>query len=178
MSNWKWILLVPYGCAALCDTIITGSLCWYLYKTPKEFARTQLLVNKLIVYTVNTSFWTTLFVVLDLIAFIVWPKNWVYVGVFLLISKLYTNSVLGILNSRQRLRDEIYNSNSVNGIAIPETVVLSTMRIRSPGSPGVDSDGTGITDPRRHTQVSDGAAVDSPVDDKSDFLKLEHVSSS
>jgi len=71
------MLLVPYACAATCDTIITLSLCWYLHRTPKEFPRfvwifrwldtfvktlrrrAQMLINTLIVYTVNTSLWTT-----------------------------------------------------------------------------------------------------------------------
>ena len=33
----QWILLVPYTCAAACDTIISASLCWYLYKIPTYF---------------------------------------------------------------------------------------------------------------------------------------------
>ncbi|KAF8482183.1 hypothetical protein JB92DRAFT_2837402 [Gautieria morchelliformis] len=56
LNRVKWILLVPYICAAVYDTIILASLCWYLYKTPTYFDRTQLLVNQLILYTVNTKY--------------------------------------------------------------------------------------------------------------------------
>lgn len=105
-----WILLVPYTCAAVCDTIISLSLCWYLYNTPTYFAKTHLLINKLILYTVNTSLWTTIFVLLDLMVFIIWPTNLIYVGVFFLLSKLYTNSLLGILNTRRNLRSNLLPS--------------------------------------------------------------------
>ncbi|KAF8582229.1 hypothetical protein K439DRAFT_1661909 [Ramaria rubella] len=130
LDQMIWILLVPFTCAAACDTTITISLCWYLYTTPKCFKRTQLLINRLILYTVNTSLWTTTFVLIDLLTFIIWPSNLIFIGVFFLLSKLYTNSFLAILNSRKSLRNTMLSVFSVAEVDIDPYFAHSCSSLR------------------------------------------------
>ncbi|KAF8583789.1 hypothetical protein K439DRAFT_1617233 [Ramaria rubella] len=130
LDQMMWILLVPFTCAAACDTTITISLCWYLYTTPKCFKRTQLLINRLILYTVNTSLWTTTFVLIDLLTFIIWPSNLIFIGVFFLLSKLYTNSFLAILNSRKSLRNTMLSVFSVAEVDIDPYFAHSCSSLR------------------------------------------------
>ncbi|KAF8582234.1 hypothetical protein K439DRAFT_1617237 [Ramaria rubella] len=134
LNKMTWVLLVPYSCAAACDTTITVSLCWYLYLTPTYFERYDSFLQSIMTWfylsmdDVITSIFNSAFALLTLDARnstepLIWPSNLVYIGVFFLLSKLYTNSLLGILNTRKNLRNTMLSTFEVaelgNSIPMP-----------------------------------------------------------
>lgn len=89
---------------AVNDVLITFSLCYYLRKTQKSMQQRHDAIRLLIVYSIETGLLTSVVVIADAIFALTMPGNWVFIGVELCLAKLYTNSFLTILNSRQTLR--------------------------------------------------------------------------
>ncbi|KAH7917128.1 hypothetical protein BV22DRAFT_1135670 [Leucogyrophana mollusca] len=81
----------------------TFALCWILHRSWTEFARTDTLIDKLVIYTVNTGLLTSLFTLADLLCAITMQDNLIYIGLYFCLSKLYTNAFQAILNSRHGL---------------------------------------------------------------------------
>lgn len=54
----QWYICVTLGLAILSDVIITASLCWYLHKSRTEFEKTNSMIDKLLLYTINTGLLT------------------------------------------------------------------------------------------------------------------------
>ncbi|KAF8189001.1 hypothetical protein BJ912DRAFT_926188 [Pholiota molesta] len=86
------------------DALITAALCFYLHRGRSEISRTNTMINKLIVFAVNRGVITTFLQLFYLIAFEIKPDSMAWVAFHVSISKVYTNSVLATLNSRNAIR--------------------------------------------------------------------------
>ncbi|KAI5982771.1 hypothetical protein EDD15DRAFT_2490475 [Pisolithus albus] len=105
----KFYALIP--CATvivLAEVLITLSLCILLYDSGSHsvFPRTKHLLNMLIVYVVNRCLLTLLVALAELITLIDNQDAWA-MGVDFNIGKLYANSLLASLNTRQYLRAQV-----------------------------------------------------------------------
>jgi len=96
------------------DLFITAVLCLYLRKAQSSFTETQSAIQMLMVYTIETGLLTSVFVTIDAVCILVMPHNWVFIGITFCISKLYANSLLTILNSRQSLKLTDKSSNKIS----------------------------------------------------------------
>ncbi|KAK0478819.1 hypothetical protein IW261DRAFT_1564887 [Armillaria novae-zelandiae] len=88
--------------SAACDFLITASLVTILYrsKTKAVFSHTTNHVTRLIRYTVETGLLTSVVAVCELILWLTDRQyNFHFIG-FLVLSKLYSNTLLATLNSR------------------------------------------------------------------------------
>jgi hypothetical protein len=63
--------------------------------------RSDTLINRLIVYSVNTGTLTSVFSVAVLVAYNLMPDNLVFIALYFILSKLYANSCLATLNTRR-----------------------------------------------------------------------------
>jgi len=110
-AHFIWIICITLGLAIISDVIITVSLCWYLQKSRTGFEKTDSIIDKLLLYSINTGLLTIVFNSAVLICASVMKKNLIFVGLYFIISKLYTNSLLAVLNSRLGLmRDNNHGS--------------------------------------------------------------------
>ncbi|PBK86564.1 hypothetical protein ARMGADRAFT_531211 [Armillaria gallica] len=91
------------GASALCDIIIAICMTYYLQRSTTCFRRTQMLVTKLIRLIVETGSVTAVVALLSFILFFAFPHQTFYGTPSNIISKLYANSVLMVLNSRIRI---------------------------------------------------------------------------
>ncbi|KAF8159158.1 hypothetical protein B0H34DRAFT_654273, partial [Crassisporium funariophilum] len=107
------ILVNVLGAAG--DVLIAGSLCTLLHRSRTSLHRSDTIINKLILFTVNTSLLTSLCAVASLISFLAAGKTFLYVGFFFCIGRLYTNSLLATLNARQMIRDTADNIDGTGG---------------------------------------------------------------
>lgn len=89
--------------AALCDTAIAASLSYFLHKKRTGFKRSDEIINYLIVFSINSGLATSLISVASLITYLVAQKLWIYTALCFLIGRLYANTFLSSLNSRQIL---------------------------------------------------------------------------
>ncbi|KAJ6606013.1 hypothetical protein DFH09DRAFT_1386350 [Mycena vulgaris] len=84
-----------------CDLIIVSSTAFYLMKSWKpEFRKTNAILSKIIKLTVETGMLCALFALLDLYLFATYKGTNYHLSLCTGLSKVYSNSILLILNSR------------------------------------------------------------------------------
>ncbi|KAJ6546838.1 hypothetical protein B0H19DRAFT_1265828 [Mycena capillaripes] len=90
---------------AACDLLIVASTCYYLLKSGRlGFHRsTDRIVSRIIKVTVETGLFCALFALLDLALFIRYNGNNYHLAVCIELSKVYSNSIMIILNSRAHI---------------------------------------------------------------------------
>ncbi|EIW52152.1 uncharacterized protein TRAVEDRAFT_53580 [Trametes versicolor FP-101664 SS1] len=122
----KWLISIGYGFAVASDIMLTGALVFVLHRSRTGLKRSDSILDTLIKYTINTGMHhscptpyfyqltvltppripgllTSIFSVLAFIFGIILPGNLVYVGVSIVGTKLYANSVLAVVNSRKSI---------------------------------------------------------------------------
>lgn len=88
---------------AACDVLITLTMIYYLSTSRNGFKATNTILVKLIRLTVETGLITSTFAALDLIFFLAFDKANYHLVPATCLSKLYTNSLLVLLNARIRI---------------------------------------------------------------------------
>ncbi|KAF7358028.1 Glycoside hydrolase [Mycena venus] len=103
LTRLKWLIEAVVIVGALVDVILAVALCYHLSFWRKGgFQRTNKLVNQLMTWTIETGAITSVGAVTVLVTFLAMENNLVYGGVFFLMAKLFSNSLLFSLNARQR----------------------------------------------------------------------------
>jgi len=95
---------IELAATSLCDITISVSLWYYLHHGRSGFARTETVVKRLILYTVNIGLLTSGASSLTLILWLALPQNFGFISLTLIRSKLYVNSLLVTLNYRKIAR--------------------------------------------------------------------------
>ncbi|KAJ7513158.1 hypothetical protein B0H11DRAFT_1948817 [Mycena galericulata] len=88
------------------DALITASLCYYLHRGQSLAAskQTSWMIRHLMIFAINRGAITTFLQLCYLIAFEAKSDSMAWVAIHVSISKVYTNSVLATLNSRNAIR--------------------------------------------------------------------------
>ncbi|ETW81651.1 hypothetical protein HETIRDRAFT_318209 [Heterobasidion irregulare TC 32-1] len=94
------------SCAS--DWIITVATSVLLWREHSSFKRTNSLINTMIMYIVTTGLFPSIFVLVTVAVYAAIP-GFFFVGMYIVLSKLYLNSFLATLNSRQSLNDQRQN---------------------------------------------------------------------
>ncbi|KAJ7362746.1 hypothetical protein DFH08DRAFT_950984 [Mycena albidolilacea] len=90
-----------------CDLLITTYLCLFLNTQKGEMMKTNTMMDMLIRDAINRGVLTALSSVVNMVLFLALPNTfWFFLGLAPS-SKLYTNSLLAMLNTRQHLRDKL-----------------------------------------------------------------------
>jgi len=110
-AQWAFYALISLMVAS--DIVIATSLCVYLTRHPSDFKRTRSTVNKIMLYTINTTALTSVADFICLITFATKPSTLISVAIIFILPKLYLNSLLGLLNSRKKLRDQLHNNGAI-----------------------------------------------------------------
>ncbi|KAH0831946.1 hypothetical protein J3R83DRAFT_12832 [Lanmaoa asiatica] len=90
--------------AAAGDVLITVFLCFTLQISRTGFQKSDTLITKLILFSINTGFLTSLCALASLVCISVWPHMWIYIAFYFCIGRLYCNTLLATLNARKGLR--------------------------------------------------------------------------
>ncbi|KAJ7218658.1 hypothetical protein GGX14DRAFT_595533 [Mycena pura] len=98
-TNSTYLLQTAAALAA--DILITFGLCWRLRKRRSEFQSTNKILNFLILTAINRSVFTMFFAILNMILFLTRPGTFAFMIALLISDKLYMNSLLAMLNTRQ-----------------------------------------------------------------------------
>ncbi|KAI0767391.1 hypothetical protein C8Q74DRAFT_1280112 [Fomes fomentarius] len=102
-----WMVSIFYGVAVLVDILLTTTLIAVLLKSRTGFRRTDSAIEVLILYSINTGLLTSIVGLVCFVFAIIIPGNLVYIGVSIIGTKLYANSVLAVLNSRRALSNRL-----------------------------------------------------------------------
>ncbi|KAI0791275.1 hypothetical protein C8Q75DRAFT_69638 [Abortiporus biennis] len=103
-DNLSWLLYAVFVTLALEDTLIAIALCAILWARRTGFSRTDTQIQTLMRYSIHTGALTSLAAILIVITFASMRHNFVYIGIYLSLPKLYFNALLAILNARKSLR--------------------------------------------------------------------------
>ncbi|KAI9056777.1 hypothetical protein FKP32DRAFT_1681943 [Trametes sanguinea] len=104
--QYSYLLWTVISCAVAVDCVATGTLTYYLHKSRTGFRRTDSMVDVLMVYTVNTGLSTSIVTIAALICAVTMKSNLIYSGIITIATKMYSNSLLAVLNSRRSLVDK------------------------------------------------------------------------
>jgi len=114
--------------AAAGDVLIAIVLCSMLQKSRTGFKKSDTMINKLIIFTMNTGLLTSFCAVASLISILAAPNTFIYIAFFFNIGRLYSNTLMATLNARQSIRN-----------AVDETMTVSLQNIKQSGSTAITS---------------------------------------
>ncbi|KAM5544701.1 hypothetical protein V8D89_001599 [Ganoderma adspersum] len=103
-QNSSWMLSgAMRGMIVAADGILTVMLTILLHRSRTGFKSTDSMLNVLILYTINTGLLTGTTSLISFILGVAFPHTLIGDGMSLCMAKLYTNSMLAVLNSRDFL---------------------------------------------------------------------------
>jgi len=86
------------------DLFIAVTLCTLLHLSRTGFKKSDAMITKLIIFTVNTGLITSFCALGSLISVVTSPNTYIHIGWFFCLSRLYTNCLLATLNARGIIR--------------------------------------------------------------------------
>ncbi|TFY82911.1 hypothetical protein EWM64_g1106 [Hericium alpestre] len=89
---------------AATDIFTAASLSYFLHKMRTGYQKSDTLINRLILYSVNTGFLTSAVSIAVLALYNTMPDNFIFMGAYFVLSKLYANSCVATLNTRRFVR--------------------------------------------------------------------------
>lgn len=107
LSQLTYYAITPFGAAlVVSDIFIAVALCLLLRENSSltVFPRTKQLLNILMIYAINRCLLTSLVAIAEVVLWAVNPENSWFMAVDFTIGKLYANSLLASLNSRNFVR--------------------------------------------------------------------------
>ncbi|KAJ7733669.1 hypothetical protein B0H16DRAFT_162024 [Mycena metata] len=103
--QWGRLFIVSWGVSVVSDLSITGALvAVFLAQRPSGQKRTVALIDKLIIWTLETGMLTSANIIVEVVCFYTMKDNLIWVVFYVLQPLLYSNSLLVSLNSRATLR--------------------------------------------------------------------------
>jgi len=107
LGETKPITTLQAAASLACDLLITTYLCLFLKSQKGEMIKTNSMMDMLIYDAINRGTLTALSSGVTMVLFLALPDTfWFFLGLAPS-SKLYMNSMLATLNTRQRIRDKI-----------------------------------------------------------------------
>ncbi|KAJ7187051.1 hypothetical protein C8R46DRAFT_1184793 [Mycena filopes] len=100
----KSLSIVANTLSAVADVTISVVLVLLLHTAKTGFKRSTDMINRLIVFTFNTGLPTSVCALVATICIAAFPNTFLYIFFFLLLGRLYTNSLLVTLNSREYIK--------------------------------------------------------------------------
>ncbi|KAJ4490546.1 hypothetical protein J3R30DRAFT_3694217 [Lentinula aciculospora] len=118
VADWSWLLTTLFTLGAFVDLGVALALCAYLYsQRATSIAKTGILLDRLIAFTLTTGLLTSVVSVVTVISYVTMPDNSVWILMYTLLAKSYSNSMMVSLNSRPALK----------GSSGSNVITLSTM---------------------------------------------------
>ncbi|KAJ7238771.1 hypothetical protein B0H12DRAFT_1137104 [Mycena haematopus] len=100
----RWIFTLGLSVSSTVDIVIAGML-FYLFQSNKPDAgHLKHVIDKLMLYTFETGSLTCIATVVSMICWVTMSQNLIFLGLHFVIGKLYANSLLVTLNTRQNIR--------------------------------------------------------------------------
>ncbi|KAI0694305.1 hypothetical protein C8T65DRAFT_57102 [Cerioporus squamosus] len=102
-----WLISTAAAISLAEDVLLTTVLIYALCRSRKGIKRTNAMIDVMIMYTINTGFLTSVFNFLYMFFSLSRPDDMVYIGIGITALKIYSNSLMAALNSREALKAKI-----------------------------------------------------------------------
>ncbi|EGO01615.1 hypothetical protein SERLA73DRAFT_85396 [Serpula lacrymans var. lacrymans S7.3] len=106
LGTLKDLSMTVNAVAAAGDVLIAAILCTLLQNSRTGFRRSDTIINKLILFSINTGLLTSICAVASLISITAAPTTFIYIAFYFCLGRLYCNSLLATLNARKGIRGE------------------------------------------------------------------------
>ncbi|KAJ6555146.1 hypothetical protein DFH09DRAFT_1262455 [Mycena vulgaris] len=154
LDSLSSLMYLNFAAGTSSDLSVALALCYLLRGSRTGFQRTDSLIRVLMMYTVNTGLIVALDATAGMFSYVFMPHNFIFLGFYLLLSKLYLNSYLALLNARKGLRGQLDEPKSIH-----LSRIHSTMRWRN-GVVYDPEDQRSNSQPALAVSKSDGATLD------------------
>ncbi|KAL7279141.1 hypothetical protein ACG7TL_006981 [Trametes sanguinea] len=130
--------------SAATDLLLSGSLCYLLVRSRTGSAGTTRLINRLLLFCLNTGLLTTLCAITALAMLVSFPGSSLYVIFYFTGGRLYSISLIGTLNARADLRRRMNATGHLSHFTAPSRLSIrrplddtyaNALRLDSPGPP-------------------------------------------
>ncbi|KAG1803011.1 hypothetical protein EV424DRAFT_376106 [Suillus variegatus] len=100
----EWATYLTLGAVTFDDILIASSLCYLLATSRTGFSSTDSFLTKLLGYIISTGCLTSICSIIAVIACAVMPRNFIFLSIEFLVTKLYVNSFMALMNARYYLQ--------------------------------------------------------------------------
>jgi hypothetical protein len=118
-KEFRWVFTLGLAFSSAVDLIITVSLCYYLRSSRSSSLSMNDVIDQLILYTFENGSITCAATIISMILWLASPGNLIFMGIHFVIGKLYANSLLATLNTRETLRRGRSTASSSNDGPVP-----------------------------------------------------------
>ncbi|KAJ3807215.1 hypothetical protein EV368DRAFT_85926 [Lentinula lateritia] len=121
LEKWEWLLLTTLWLRVAADLTISSSLVFFLYQQrDNAYKSTVLVVDRLIRWTIETGVITSMLGIILVISYLTAKENFAWLALFMVLPKVFSNTLLANMNSRASLRT-MQTSVEVSGTSGPVT---------------------------------------------------------
>ncbi|KAJ7144440.1 hypothetical protein C8R44DRAFT_759919 [Mycena epipterygia] len=146
-TSLQVLAIVTNSLSAGVDVTISVTLVYLLQSSKTGFTKaTTDLINRLIIFTFTTGLPTTVFALLSAICIGAFPKTQLYLFFYMIVGRLYTNSLLVTLNSREFIK---FGSQNASGeqYSLERSGIPQWQRERETIAVRIDTDRTSDLNP-------------------------------
>jgi len=101
----RWVFTTGLALSTTVDILITLSLFFLLQTSRTGAEKSNAVIDSLIMYSFETGLLTCAGTIASMLCWITMPTNLIFMGLHFVIGKLYANSLLVTLNSRENTRE-------------------------------------------------------------------------
>ncbi|KAJ7159766.1 hypothetical protein C8R46DRAFT_1109022 [Mycena filopes] len=110
VTNWSesndiaWAVESSFAASTTIDVVISVAMCFYLRKSKGRESQLNSRISTLMQYTLSCGVFTSACSVACLFTFILMPDTLVFLALSFLLTRLYVNSFMAMMNARERPR--------------------------------------------------------------------------
>ncbi|CAL1710753.1 unnamed protein product [Somion occarium] len=153
-AHYSTILTCSHASAVVLDLSMTLLLMFHIYQYKTGFTRTDDVVRSLVVYVVHTGATTTLVSIAIILTYQLVHNSLLFAGFYAIQSKLYANSLLGMLNTRDMRKGRMFATDAVD---LSHRTSIYASQINPQGMP-IDM----LSETCMTTDLSDGSQTKKP----------------
>ncbi|KDQ62994.1 hypothetical protein JAAARDRAFT_28988 [Jaapia argillacea MUCL 33604] len=142
LASYRAIFTLGLATSAVLDVLVAVGMCYYLRNSRTGFSSMDYVIDTIMLYTINNGTLTCVATIVSLICWLTVPQNLLFIGFHFAIAKLYANSFLATLNTRDSLRERSQGSSNDRGYPMPVVFPgrLHTNRFSGSGTKGGQND--------------------------------------
>ncbi|KAF9545672.1 hypothetical protein CPC08DRAFT_716149 [Agrocybe pediades] len=107
LLDYSWAVYASLSVSTGIDIVLASAMCCLLRRSRSSFDGTNNFITRIIQYVLISGLLTGACSLAALITFATMPHNWIFYAISFLLTKLYVNSYISMLNSRQSTRESM-----------------------------------------------------------------------
>ncbi|KAF8347231.1 hypothetical protein F5887DRAFT_1174871 [Amanita rubescens] len=115
-THAHWSVYLAFSMGSFGDIMLTVGICNLLYVGRMGSAETRSMAGIVVRYVIVSGMLTSMGAIAGLVTFCIMPNSSVPFGIVLVLTKVYINSFLALLNARKSIRNSMANTLQISDI--------------------------------------------------------------